>query len=261
MTTTSKTLRPAAEAGTRFDRYECKYLLSEWDADRVAHYVKPFVATDPFAERSGGRYEICSLYLDSPDLRLYQETIEGQRTRYKLRIRGYNDNPEERVFCEIKRRHNGVISKTRVGVSREVARNVVLGIDQDVDLVGQKRANFDEFVGLVRHLGAIPIVLVRYEREPYAATDGSDARVTFDRRIMCSSADVAEVRFEGPAWTAVRGQPVLLELKFNGICPYWMTDVIQRFELRRTSFSKYALSVDAANNPVEAARWAWGLAG
>jgi hypothetical protein len=113
----------------------------------------------------------------------------------------------------------------------------------------------------VRHLGAIPIVLVRYEREPFAAADGSDARVAFDRSLLCSSTDAPEVAFEGPVWTTVRGRCVLLELKFNGTCPAWMADVIQRFELRRQSFSKYALSVEAACTPVESASWARGLAG
>jgi hypothetical protein len=252
--------RPA-ESGHRFDRYECKYLLSESAAEQVDFWLRPYLQPDPFAEQSCGRYGICSLYLDTPDLKLYHSTVEGQRSRTKLRIRGYSDDPADPVFLEVKRRHNGVISKTRVGVTREVARNLVLGIDQDPGLEGARRAKYDEFAGLVRQLGAIPIVLVRYEREPFAAADGSDARVTFDRNMMCSSADSPEIAFEGPAWTAVRDRCVLLELKFNGSCPYWMTDVIQRFELLRRSFSKYALSVEAARTPLAAACWARGLAG
>jgi hypothetical protein len=46
----------AVESNERFDRYECKYLLSETDAEQVEFWLQPHLQPDPFAERRGGRY-------------------------------------------------------------------------------------------------------------------------------------------------------------------------------------------------------------
>ena len=47
----------------------------------------PFTEPDNFAALCKGyRYPICSLYLDSPDLALYRQTVAGEKDRFKLRV-------------------------------------------------------------------------------------------------------------------------------------------------------------------------------
>ncbi len=88
---------------TRFRRHECKYLISERLAARIRDYVHPYVAPDSHAAASPDlSYDITSLYLDSPDLRLLRETEEGLLNRIKLRIRSYDDHEDSPVFLEIK---------------------------------------------------------------------------------------------------------------------------------------------------------------
>ena len=41
-------------------------------------------------------------------------TLDGHRKRFKLRVRWYDDDPDAPAFCEIKRRTDKVIHKTRL---------------------------------------------------------------------------------------------------------------------------------------------------
>ena len=67
----------------RFRRYECKYLIPESLAVEIRRYIRPFVDVDPHAADSADRsYDITSLYLDAPDLKLFWESQEGVKERF-----------------------------------------------------------------------------------------------------------------------------------------------------------------------------------
>lgn len=220
-------------------RYECKYGVTEQQAAQLKHYFAPHLALDPFAKSKGGSYRIVSLYLDSPDLILHRSAIEGERDRYKLRIRVYANDPKRPIFLETKHRVNSLISKTRVKVCNETVARLIDNPVPGREMSERDRAAFDDFVHRVRILDAKPMVLVRYNREAFAGLDDRTARVTFDRRIMSSAMDRMAVRCEGTGWNSIPNHKTLLELKFTGRCPTWMSEAIDRLELQRVSFSKY----------------------
>ncbi len=84
-------------------RYEHKYIIRENVALALRDFVSSYLELDSFgATQPNKSYPVHSLYLDSPDLRLYQTTINGDKNRYKLRIRFYEDRPKAPVFFEIK---------------------------------------------------------------------------------------------------------------------------------------------------------------
>ena len=90
---------------TLISRYECKYFVPMDALVGIRMMSRPFVRPDHYAKtRPGYRYPLSSLYLDSPGLELYQTTVEGQRNRYKLRVRSYSDAPDGKIFFEVKRR-------------------------------------------------------------------------------------------------------------------------------------------------------------
>ena len=229
----------------RFERFECKYLITEAQAQAVRRYVAPYVEPDPHAvAQPDHRYPIASLYLDTPDLRLHRETIEGLRNRYKLRVRSYNDSPETPVFVEIKRRNNQVTQKQRCAVKRgDVLGLLTTGERNGKHMPPAERKVFDEFAQRLQNIGARPIVVVRYEREALCGTFDPSARVTLDRRIRTRSMDGPSFRVHDTAYDLVEGRRVVLELKFNGRCPFWMNNVIHQLGLVRTSYSKYSHAV------------------
>ncbi len=227
-------------------RYECKYLVSEAVALRIARSAASFLTPDPYAARRPGfTYPISSLYLDSEDLRLYRETREGLRTRFKLRIRAYSDDASAPVLFEIKRRADRVVRKWRAVVPRSALPFLLAG--RQIDLPGmsaQQRFWLDEFVRLMLATRARPRVLVRYDREAYVGLTDPDVRVTFDRRLRAATQTREVVIVDGPGFHSIGERQVILELKFNDRCPSWLLQLVKRFELPRTSYSKYCAAID-----------------
>ena len=90
------------------NRFEFKYIVSEPCAAAVRDFVRSYLEPDPYADpEQGNSYQLSSLYLDTPDLSLYRQTVTGQKNRFKLRIRFYDDNPGSPTLLELKRRVNG----------------------------------------------------------------------------------------------------------------------------------------------------------
>ncbi len=81
-------------------------------------------------------------------------------------------------------------------------------------------------------------MFLSYEREAYAARDGSDFRVTFDDNILCRQEDIS---LQAPVYGTSLLQPgqVLMEIKCDRGIPLWMTKVLTRERIFKTSFSKY----------------------
>ena len=109
-------------------RFELKYILSEDTALAVRDFVSSYLEIDEFgATLPQFSYPVHSLYLDSPDMKLYKSTINGDKNRFKLRLRFYENRPDAPVFFEIKRRMNNTISKQRGGVRRDAVDSLLAG--------------------------------------------------------------------------------------------------------------------------------------
>lgn len=235
------------------ERYEAKYRIP---VDLVEPIRKAaLVACDPDSANRGGRYVISSLYLDTRRRRLYRETTDRVPRRFKLRVRRYSTGGK--CFLEVKRRIKGVISKLRVPIPLDAWPGVVLDprVAAEMELSARDRRNLDEFVWRCISLGAEPATVVRYEREAYISRLESYARVTFDWRLrarMPSGWAISVEEADGP-WIPVDaprrfGLPesgVVLELKAETAVPLWMTDIVSRFGLKRSGFSKYAACLEA----------------
>jgi hypothetical protein len=226
-------------------RYECKYVVPESVAARIAADLEPFVEPDPHARgKPGHAYPICSLYLDDPRLGLYRETIEGKRNRYKLRVRAYSDELHVPVFCEVKRRFDRVVSKLRCPIPRPCLRAVLCGDVSPPGLAAARPQALAEFVRLVQSGGAQPRVLVRYERQAYVGIDDAEVRVTFDRRLRICQTDSPELPMDGKGFVAVPVRGVILELKYTDRHPQWLVEIVRRHDLHRGSFSKYCRGIE-----------------
>jgi hypothetical protein len=230
-------------------RYEMKYLINEIEAAAIVHYVRPFLQPDRYSKlQRGGMYPIVSLYLDSPGLRLCRETLTGVRNRFKLRIRSYTDEPEYPRFFEIKRRINRVILKSRARV-----------MDRDVPILLRGRSlppqgyttdeeALNQFQLYVAAIHAGPMILIRYMRQAFESTSENRVRVTFDRELCYKATHEPCVRLGGSGWqqNALTVGHTILEIKFTGCYPAWLTRLVQHFNLDLRSISKYATSIEQA---------------
>lgn len=237
------------------ERREFKYLIDEATADRVREAIRPFCERDPFASKhASGRYTIDSLYLDTAEMSLFNANEEEGLDRFKLRIRTYPETPGAAIFTEVKRRFHDIIVKDRGRVPADWPRL----FEGAGDVLGATRSPreakaVERFVTLARTLHARPIVLVRYEREPWASVIDDYVRITFDRKIRSQKIDRFTFDHDPRGWRATDHPQtegaiesmVVLELKFTTNVPWWLIHIVQRYDLTRRAFSKYGLSVRA----------------
>ena len=236
---------------TRFRRYECKYVVAENIAERIRGAISPYVVPDPHAAASPDHsYDITSLYLDSPDLRLFRETEDGVANRIKLRIRSYGEAGDTPVFLEIKRRCNRLVLKARARIPRAMVASILAGrapgpVFRELD----QGACYDEFLGWVARWFAQPTMWVTYRREAYVGTYNDDVRITMDRRLRCAPAVGQPGAVRTSDWRPIETRLVVLELKFDESYPDWMARLVQRFQLDRRSYSKYGNAVRCGLDP------------
>jgi hypothetical protein len=228
------------------NRYELKYVISESQAAIIKELIKPHVQLDRYCQVQPGReYPLSSLYLDSHDLRLFRESLEGHKNRFKLRIRRYSDDPSSPSFFEIKRRMNLVIIKSRAKVNHNIEKLLLFPAllyeneNGDGDILRQ-------FQLYMSSICARPVVQVRYMREAYEGLIDNNIRITFDRKLAYKIGDKAEVSLNGGEWHYYPMEGVILEIKFTEFYPPWLSYVVKCLELRQQPLSKYARSIKHA---------------
>lgn len=225
-------------------RFELKYRISESTAAAVEKFIQPYINPDRFCKlQPTGWYPIVSLYLDSPDLKLCRESLTGQKNRFKLRIRGYSDDPAYPKFFEIKRRINTVILKDRQRVNaRDIAR-LLSGGALTPQYYSTEQEALKQFNFYQCSINAGPLILIRYLRRAYEDDSETRVRITFDRELSYKMAERPEVTLGGAGWQRLPINYVILEIKFTSRFPAWLSRMARCVELEQSSFSKYANSV------------------
>lgn len=226
-------------------RFELKYIIEERVALGIRDWVRSYLDIDEHgATRPNLSYPVHSIYLDSPDLKLYQATVNGDKNRFKLRLRFYENRPGAPVFLEIKRRMNNSISKQRSRVRAEAVSTLLSGHLPEPDhLVSQEPKQLvalQRFCQLVNELRAEPRTHVAYLREAWISREDNSVRVTMDRHVRTETDPVARLIPEMTNPILVFGDRVVLELKFTGRFPDWFKELVRIFGLMQCGAAKYA---------------------
>jgi hypothetical protein len=232
---------------TYASRYECKYIVDVVRLDEIRAFLSPFTRPDGFAvRRADRRYAVCSLYLDSSDLLLYQQTANSEKDRFKLRVRAYTDDAAKPVFFEVKRKVTNIVHKRRVGVSRE--RAVALLEQRPLgrldDLSDAARADLAYFSHHVGRIAARPVLRVKYLREAYEGLGNEPARITIDTALRHAPTFGAELGHESGTWRTTPLAGAIVEIKFTERYPWWVQEFVRAFDLRQRAVPKYVLSMN-----------------
>lgn len=226
-------------------RFELKYIIEDQVALSIRDFVRSYLELDEFgATMPNLSYPVHSLYLDSPDLKTYLDTINGDKNRFKLRLRFYENRPKAPVYCEIKRRMNNTIAKERGGIVREAVKDLLAGHlpepDQMVNPIPKQQVALQHFCQLVSELQARPRTHVAYLREAWISRHDNSVRVTLDRQVRTEVSPGATLTTEMTSPVLVFGDKVVLELKFTGRFPDWFKELVRVFGLVQCGAAKYA---------------------
>lgn len=216
---------------TIFERYEIKYILTLQQKETVLKAMEPYMALDQY-----GRTTIRNVYFDTDNYRLIRHSIEKPAYKEKLRIRSYRQaQAGSPVFVELKKKYDSIVYKRRLVMPEKEAMDWICG-DSSKESDTQIAAEINYFLEYYQTLH--PTAFLSYEREAFYSRDGSDLRVTFDDNILCRQDNMSLESGVGGIPLLEEGK-VLMEIKTSGGIPLWMTQVLSREQIYKTSFSKY----------------------
>ena len=214
-------------------RHEWKHEIRFADILALRSGLKAVMSPDPHAVN--GRYEVRSLYFDSPADQAFLDKVNGVDRREKFRIRYYNGDPSF-VVLEKKSKRNGLCTKVQERMFLGEARAASDGNLEK--LAGCSRELMQELYCKMCCQGLRPKTIVDYTREPFIYEPGN-VRVTLDYHIRTG---IHCIDFLDPdcMMVPVRDAPMILEVKWDAFLPSVIREIIQIPGTHSAAFSKYA---------------------
>lgn len=252
------------EALVKKKRTEDKYLLTQAQYLKLLPKVKANMPKFAYDEESPNQSKVFSYYLDSPDLVSFKKHVAGDDTRWKVRVRTYENDgvPHEHWYIEIKEKLDGNDQKSRIQITPEMVgalkRGETLSITPQLKKLNNSldgielRGIVDRMNVLMRGYNLSPSLDVEYTREAYGTTK---LRVTFDRNLVFTAkkfnTKLQAKKVKGAVdWDIAKEMAllykpgdVILEIKHEDQDPAWLVDSLKEMDLEPQSFSKYVRSV------------------
>ena len=186
-----------------------------------------------------GSYLIHSLYFDDyKDTSVYT-TESGLSKRFKWRIRYYDDDLSY-IVLERKEKIASRCHKKSCRLTLDEYESIVTGNITDIVYDTEKKL-IKELARDMMLYDYRPKVIVDYERIAYVE-DITNVRVTFDLKI---SASYELEHFLDGNYTKFYLQESnmnVLEVKFDDILPSYIRNIIESYNFKQSSFSKYYYS-------------------
>lgn len=214
-----------------FKRYEMKFLLNPVQKEKILACMNGHMQLDRY-----GRSTIRNIYFDTDNYELIRHSMEKPVYKEKMRIRSYKKiNENEKVFVELKKKYDQVVYKRRIlCVEQDVKNYLYHGKSiQDTSQIGKEIQYFWEY-----YKNLCPKVFLSYDREAYYSLDNSDFRVTFDENILYRTNDLSLESDVYGTYILENGM-TLMEIKTAGGIPLWLSTVLSKNHIYKTSYSKY----------------------
>ncbi len=211
-------------------RIELKYLMDAEQTRIVREGLRGHMAVDQY-----GLTSIASLYYDTPDHRLIRQSLEKPAFKEKIRLRSYGPATDTTpAFLELKRKAFSIVYKRRVQTTVPEAQRFMAG-KADAPGDGQIDREIEYFRDLYGDLR--PSCLIIYDRTAYFEPEG-DLRLTIDAAPRYRMRDLELTKPYAGAPLLPEGWTIL-EIKVQDALPLWLSGLIDRAGVRKTSFSKY----------------------
>lgn len=225
-------------------RHEEKFICSERQMQLLEARMRAVLQRD--RHQTGPDYRIRSLYLDTCDDRLYRESLAGIGKRHKYRIRFYDMNA---AFIRLERKDTigNLKQKQSAAIIRDEVENLLAGKGFHEPDYEKENPILKEAYTLQQTEGLRPVAIVEYRRSAFTYPTGN-IRITFDRNIACTD---RVTDFLDPNALLIPVMPQgkhVLEVKYDGILPGFISEILNIGSLERISFSKYAYARNVIEN-------------
>ena len=230
-----------------FSRFEFKYIINKNLSKIIQQEVKNFTINDHFAKNKD-KYLVRSLYFDNDIFSNFNEKIDGIKNRHKFRIRTYSIQKNDLIpmYLEMKGRDNLRTFKNRTKIDIDdlnsfcSSKSLFNLKNKYIDNKLIEHFIFDSYRKKIQ-----PKVIIDYERRALLSKNGLYFRLTFDSDIKaCSSQNIFDKNHN---WKVCIPGNDILEVKFDLNIPAWFHRIIQNYQLKRISVSKFVLGIENTN--------------
>ena len=216
-------------------RYEKKFLVQNSFVDSLDHlrYCLPCDIYEAYPTR-----RVNSIYYDTGNLLLANQSKEGHSNRFKVRIRYYGESSIlNNPFLEIKYKIGNV------GIKQKFNVNNIKLIEDNFSL--SYFLNNSKIPSVVNDLIVLlkPVVFISYKRY-YYQEKFERFRFTFDRCLTFNNIFNPNKSFPLALGSIIPFHQKVIELKYSEKNENDVNSFIKIFPLRLTNFSKYRISLD-----------------
>ncbi len=236
-----------------FKRFEKKFILDQQQYNELIPKLLEYMNPDEHC-KCGKNYNIYNIYYDTKNNDVIRHSISKPYYKEKLRLRSYTvpNSLSSKVFLELKKKINGIVSKRRVIMTLGEAYEFLNSCKKPTsnDYINQQVLQEIEYY--LSKNKVYPAVYIGYTRNAFFGKEDRDFRLTFDSKIITRRSDL--FLESGCFGDDILGSNrYLMEVKFLGAIPVWFTKILSDLKIYNTHFSKYgneymAYCLDNKNN-------------
>lgn len=221
-----------------FNRVEEKYIITK---DLYEQLVKEFgdkMVCDEYSA-DGKFYQIANIYYDTVDDNLIRTSLRKPKYKEKVRLRAYGvPCRDTKVFLELKKKFKGVVNKRRSQLTLEEAYSFSathqlsqMHSYMNIQVLKELQYAFDIY-------DLLPKVYIAYKRRAFFGANDSELRITFDKEIVTRRELIG---LENGVFgnLLLPKNYLIMEVKYIGRMPLWLTALIEKYQIKKSSFSKY----------------------
>ena len=183
-----------------------------------------------------GKYLIHSLYFDDYKDKSIYTTDSGLSKRFKWRIRYYGDDLSY-IVLEKKEKIESRCYKKSCKITIDEYNIIVSGDVTDLLFKTEKKLIKELVVDMLIH-NYKPKVIIDYERIAYVE-EITNVRVTFDMKISASYELENFLDGDYQSFYVLPSGMNVLEVKFDNILPSYIRNIVESYNFKQGSFSKY----------------------
>ena len=220
-----------------FKRYEKKYLMNKNKMHLLINDLLKYMNFDAFCD-NGKTYTVMNIYYDTIDNNIIRQSVMKPYFKEKLRLRKYLGSSNE--FLEIKRKTGNIVSKRRITLEKDEANNLIEHGIKPTYCDYMQNQVINEIAFFLKCNKVYPKAFISYNRIALFGKDNSDFRVTFDTYIKGRT---NKLDFDDGIFgrDLISDDDCLMEVKIDGSIPFWFSNLLSKYQIYPTSFSKYGM--------------------
>lgn len=221
-----------------FKRYEKKFMLDKAIFDEILIQLQEYMELDKY-NRDKEFYRIDNIYYDTEHNDLIRRSLDKPLYKEKLRMRSYGVvKGDDYVFLEIKKKYNGLVYKRRTKLLLSEAEDFIRTRKAPALKSYMNGQVLKELEYFICHYEVRPALYLSYDRIAMFGIDNENFRVTLDKNIRTRRYDLG-LSYGDYGEQLLDENTYLLEAKTDATYPLWFAHLLNHYQLRSVSFSKY----------------------